>query len=151
MGPYPYGDVNQDCTFSGKDALLCAQFTLVSDDVDATAAFLLANPGVSIFKMDADFNERVETRDTFVLFYILFGGLRFVTTPQLTLDQQPPSGSLCGMTISMNVEQSSSDGTFDKDPSRAAKTKLIVLFTGYVLFVFCFLCCKCTVLLAMYA
>lgn len=130
-GPYPMGDVNRDCEFSGKDALLTAQFTLVNDDVVASGMFFSANPTVNETAMDADFNGRVDVKDTSVFLYILFGGVRFVRRPELVVEAERGDGnSTCRMIIRTQVEQSSADGTYESDPSRAERTKIAVLFTG---------------------
>jgi hypothetical protein len=78
------GDVNQDCKFSGNDALLTAQYTLVNDNPEASAAFLEWS-SVAVASMDADFNNRTDTRDTTAMLNILFGGLRFAQPPALVV------------------------------------------------------------------
>jgi len=127
-GPYPLGDVNSDCQFSGIDALLTAQYTLVNDDPVASAAFV-ASSGLSVTAMDADNNGHVNTRDTTTMLYILFGGMRFVMQPQLEL-QSGGAVDGCHMSVSVAVEQGSSDGTYSTDPARAARTEIVMLFTG---------------------
>ena len=129
-GPYPAGDVNCDCEFSGKDALLTAQYTLINDDSDTVKSYRGLHPTVSIEAMDADANQRVDTRDTSTLLYILFGALRFIEMPHVSLSQSSNAVFGCSMAFSIKVQQSSSDGTFLQDPSRADRTAIALLFTG---------------------
>jgi len=129
------GDVNQDCQLSSKDALLTAKYSLVNDDQTAAATFLLDqmithSVNVSVNAMDADFNSRVDTRDTSVLLYILFGGLRFVGAPELVVKAPLLGNTTCQVTIAVDVQQNSGDGLYGTDPSRSAKTKIVLLITG---------------------
>ena len=65
-----------------------------------------------------------------VLLYIMFGGLRFVSSPQLDLASPETGNHSCEMIFDISVEQSSSDGTFITDPSRSLRTAIFLLFTG---------------------
>eukprot|EP00041_Stephanoeca_diplocostata_P015688 m.300148 g.300148 ORF g.300148 m.300148 type:complete len:959 (+) comp20125_c0_seq9:4449-7325(+) len=94
-------------------------------------SFFAANPAVSETAMDADFNGRVDVKDTSVFLYILFGGVRFVQPPEMVVTADQGDGnSTCRMAIRVRVEQSSADGTYASDPSRAQRTRIVMLFTG---------------------
>ena len=130
-GPYPLGDVNQDCQFTGLDALLTAQYTLISHSGPAVATFLdRGNDVISVAAMDADVNGRVDTVDTSVLLYVLFGAARFVQRPALEMGMPETDGAQCQFSVTIEVEQSSADDLFTSNPSRSSDTAVLAIFTG---------------------
>ena len=129
-GPYPLGDVNLDCEFTGLDALLTAQYTLVSHNRQAVAVFFDRDGEISVDAMDADVNGRVDTMDTSVLLYVLFGAARFVQRPALGMSMPEAYGAQCQFSVTIDVEQSSADDLFSYNPSRSADTAVLAIFTG---------------------
>lgn len=129
-GPYPLGDVNLDCEFSGLDALLTAQYTLVSHDQEEVAVFLTRLGEYSLDAMDADVNGIVDTMDTSVLLYVLFGATRFIQRPVLTTAMPEDANARCQISVSIDVRQSSSDDLFATNPARSGDTAVLAIFTG---------------------
>ena len=125
VGPYPLGDVDEDCAFTGVDLVWTTQYVLINDDAGAASAWLTST-GNNLANMDADFNTVINTGDLVAMIYILAGGMRFARVPTVSYSL---SGD-CRMNISVGIEQASSDGTYAADPARNAKTAIIFLLTG---------------------
>jgi len=124
-GPFPLGDVDEDCAFTGVDVVLATQYVLINDDPVAAAAWLTST-GSNLSNMDADFNTVVNTGDLVAMIYILAGGMRFAFVPTI----EYALGDNCRMNVSVAIEQASSDGTYASDPARSGKTAIIFLITG---------------------
>ena len=138
VGQFPRGDVTGDCVFAVNDVQLTMQYLVVKEFPARLAAFVTAKVTTDIFlgnwssalaAMDVDLNQEVEQVDSFLMMAILSGSSRFLWMPAVECANH---GVTPIARLTMRVEQSSSDETYELDPSRASHSHVTVVFTGAI-------------------
>ena len=130
-GPYPIGDTNGDCKFDTTDALVAAQFLLISSNgANAIRAFFdqkhaagIIQGGLESDVMDVDFNRQVMVSDVQHMIFVKYNSRRFTNVVVLSC------GTATGSTLTSRVERANAQ-THPTDPADRNNTRVYFIITG---------------------
>ena len=132
VGPYPIGDATGDCTFDTTDALVTAQYLLISSNgqaaVDAFFADKHSNGVIQGSRlsdaMDVDFNTKIMVADVQHMIFVKFGSRRFVRPVT-------PSCSASGVNLLATVERANAQ-RYVSDSANRENTRVFFIVTGAI-------------------
>ena len=133
-GPYPTGDTNGDCKFDTTDALVAAQYLLISSNgPNAIRSFFdqkhdagIIQGGIESDAMDVDFNSQIMVSDVQHMIFVKYNSRRFTNAVVLSC------GMVAGTTLTTRVERANAQ-THPADPADRNNTRVYFVITGELL------------------